>query len=160
MIPNYDPIYIIITGLAMLVSQLVGTQMKRAFAKYSREPMPVTGHEIAERMLRENGINDVQVQAAQGMLTDHYDPAGMTVNLSEPVYAVRRRSPPPRSPRTSAAMPSSTRNIIRCSPCAPTSMHYTTSVDSLATPLEIHTSARKLPVARNEARKGHGDRII
>ena len=37
-------------------------------------------------MLRENGINDVQVQAAQGMLTDHYDPAGKTVNLSEPVY--------------------------------------------------------------------------
>ena len=86
MIPNYDPIYIIITGLAMLVSQLVGAQMQRAFAKYSQEPMPVTGREIAERMLRENGINDVQVQAAQGMLTDHYDPAGKTVNLSEPVY--------------------------------------------------------------------------
>ena len=86
MIPTYDPIYLIITGLAMLVSQLVGAQMQRAFAKYSQEPMPVTGREIAERMLRENGINDVQVQAAQGMLTDHYDPAGKTVNLSEPVY--------------------------------------------------------------------------
>jgi uncharacterized protein len=65
MIPTYDPIYLIITGLAMLVSQLVGAQMKRAFAKYSQEPMPVTGREIAERMLRENGINDVQVQAAR-----------------------------------------------------------------------------------------------
>jgi Zn-dependent membrane protease YugP len=86
MIPTYDPLYIIITGLAMLVSQLVGAQMKRAFAKYSQQPMPVTGREIAERMLRENGINDVRVQATQGMLTDHYDPAGKTVNLSEPVY--------------------------------------------------------------------------
>lgn len=86
MIPAYDPIYLIITCLAMLVSQLVGSQMKRAFAKYSQEPMPVTGREIAERMLRENGINDVRVQAAQGVLTDHYDPAGKTVNLSEPVY--------------------------------------------------------------------------
>ena len=43
MIPTYDPIYLIITGLAMLVSQLVGAQMQRAFAKYSQEPMPADG---------------------------------------------------------------------------------------------------------------------
>src|SRR4051794_1420154 len=82
----YDPIYLIITGVAMLASTLVSGQLKRKFAKYSQEPMPVTGCEIAERMLHENGINDVQVVAAQGMLTDHYDPSSKTVNLSEPVY--------------------------------------------------------------------------
>jgi Zn-dependent membrane protease YugP len=86
MIPHYDPIYLIVTGLAMLASHLVGAQLKRKFAQYSQEPMPVTGREIAERMLHENGINDVQVQAAHGMLTDHYDPSSRTVNLSEGVY--------------------------------------------------------------------------
>jgi uncharacterized protein len=86
MIPTFDPIYLILTGAAMLVSYLVSAQLKRKFALYSQEPMPVTGREIAERMLHENGINDVQVVAAQGMLTDHYNPADKTVNLSEVVY--------------------------------------------------------------------------
>jgi len=83
----YDPIYLIITGAAMLASSLVSAQLKRKFTKYSQEPMPISGSEIAERMLHENGINDVQVVAAQGMLTDHYDPTSRTVNLSEPVFA-------------------------------------------------------------------------
>lgn len=84
--PTYDPLYLILTGVAMLISSLVGAQLKRKFAKYSQEPMPVTGCEIAGRMLRENNINDVRVQAVPGMLTDHYDPASKTVNLSEGVY--------------------------------------------------------------------------
>jgi hypothetical protein len=53
MIPHYDPIYLIVTGVAMLVSHLVGAQMKRKIELYSQEPMPVTGREIAERMLHE-----------------------------------------------------------------------------------------------------------
>jgi Zn-dependent membrane protease YugP len=84
---HYDPIYLLITVGAMLISSLVGGQLKRKFALYSQEPMPVTGRQIAERMLHENGITDVQVVAAPGMLTDHYDPTNKTVNLSEGVYA-------------------------------------------------------------------------
>ena len=86
MIPQYDPVYLIVTGLAMLVSHLVGAQMKRKFQQYSQVPLPFTGAEIAERMLHENGIGDVQIVAAQGMLTDHYNPSNRTVNLSEVVY--------------------------------------------------------------------------
>lgn len=86
MIPSYDPFYLIITGVAMLISHLVGAQLKRKFALYSQEPLPVTGEEIARRMLQEHGITDVQVNPAHGMLTDHYNPANRTVNLSEVVY--------------------------------------------------------------------------
>ena len=52
-IPTYDPVYLIVTGVAMLVSHLVGAQMKRKFTQYSQVPLPFTGAEIAERMLRE-----------------------------------------------------------------------------------------------------------
>ena len=48
--------------------------------------MPLTGKEVAEKMLRDNGITDVQVTSTQGHLTDHYDPRTKTVNLSESVY--------------------------------------------------------------------------
>jgi Zn-dependent membrane protease YugP len=85
-IPHYDPVYLIVTGVAMLVSHLVGAQMKRKFEKYSQVPLPYTGAEIAERMLAENGISDVRIEAAGGMLTDHYNPSDRTVNLSEGVY--------------------------------------------------------------------------
>src|SRR4051794_16008470 len=85
-IPHYDPVYLIVTGAAMLVSHLVGAQMKRKFEKYSQVPLPYTGAEIAERMLAENGIADVRIEAARGMLTDHYNPSDRTVNLSEVVY--------------------------------------------------------------------------
>jgi Zn-dependent membrane protease YugP len=87
MIPTYDPIYLIITGVAMLVSQFVGAQLKRKFAQYSQVPLPMTGAEIAERMLRDYSISGVQVRPASGMLTDHYNPSDRTVNLSEVVYS-------------------------------------------------------------------------
>jgi Zn-dependent membrane protease YugP len=82
----YDPIYLIVTGIAMLVSHLVGAQMKRKFAQYSQVPLPYTGAEIAEQMLNDNGIAGVQIVPAEGMLTDHYSPSDRTVNLSEAVY--------------------------------------------------------------------------
>lgn len=85
-IPHYDPIYIAVTVGAMIISHLVGAQMKRKFEQYSQVPLPYTGAEIAERMLIENGITGVQVVPAQGMLTDHYNPSDRTVNLSEGVY--------------------------------------------------------------------------
>ncbi|OAI57380.1 hypothetical protein AYO49_02115 [Verrucomicrobiaceae bacterium SCGC AG-212-N21] len=86
-IPTYDPIYLIVTGIAMLISHLVGAQMKRKFEKYSQVPLPATGAEIAERMLHDYSIDGVQILPAQGMLTDHYNPSDRTVNLSEVVYA-------------------------------------------------------------------------
>ncbi len=86
---HYDPIYLLIVGIAMIVSRLVGAQLKRKFALYSQVPMPVSGHQVAEQMLAENGIRDVEVTSTPGQLTDHYNPRGKTVNLSEPVFAAR-----------------------------------------------------------------------
>jgi Zn-dependent membrane protease YugP len=88
-IPTYDPIYLLIVGVAMIISRLVGAQLQRKFALYSQVPMPVSGHEVAEQMLAESGIRDVEVISTQGQLTDHYNPRGKTVNLSEPVFAAR-----------------------------------------------------------------------
>lgn len=82
----YDPVYLAITGIAMLVSHLVGLQLQRKFRQYSQVPLPVTGQDVAEQMLRAHGINDVQVISVRGQLTDHYNPANHTVNLSEPVF--------------------------------------------------------------------------
>ncbi len=83
------PIYWIIFGGFMLLSLLVGQQLKSKFKKYSRIPLNnhMTGKEVAEKMLRDNGIHDVQVVSVQGHLSDHYNPKTKTVNLSPDVYA-------------------------------------------------------------------------
>ena len=78
--------YWLIIGGSMLLSALVSGMMKHRFRQYAQEPMPVTGAQVAEMMLRQNGINDVRVVSVPGHLTDHYDPVSKTVNLSEPVY--------------------------------------------------------------------------
>ena len=78
--------YWLIIGGSMLLSALVSGMMKHRFRQYAEEPMPVTGAQVAEMMLRQNGINDVRVVSVPGHLTDHYDPTSKTVNLSEPVY--------------------------------------------------------------------------
>lgn len=80
----------ILFGVIALVSWLVQSNLKRKFAKYSKMPMPngMTGADIATKMLRDNGINDVNVISTGGQLTDHYNPMNKTVNLSEPVYAM------------------------------------------------------------------------
>ncbi|QQL44576.1 zinc metallopeptidase [Sulfuriroseicoccus oceanibius] len=78
--------YLIIIGGMMLLSMLVSHTLKRRFHEYSDIPLPMTGREVAERMLRDNGITDVQVISTPGQLTDHYNPMDKTVNLSEPVY--------------------------------------------------------------------------
>ena len=80
--------YIVIFAVSMLVSFLISGTLKRRFAEYSQIPVRMTGAQIAEAMLRQNGINDVQVICTPGHLTDHYDPRTKTVNLSESVYAV------------------------------------------------------------------------
>jgi Zn-dependent membrane protease YugP len=75
----------------MAVSWLVSQQLKSRFEKYSRTPLAngMSGREVAERMLRDHGISGVRVVSVPGALTDHYNPANRTVNLSEPVYHAR-----------------------------------------------------------------------
>ncbi len=75
----------------MALSFLVQSMLQSRFNKYSKIPVSngMSGAEVAEKMLRDNGINDVKVVATRGMLTDHYNPQTKTVNLSEGVYASR-----------------------------------------------------------------------
>lgn len=82
--------YILIGGIA-LVSWLVSNQLKSKFKKYSQVHLRngMSGAEIAQKMLDDHGIRDVQVISTPGMLTDHYNPAKKTVNLSEAVYSQR-----------------------------------------------------------------------
>jgi Zn-dependent membrane protease YugP len=81
----------LIGAVIMLVSWLVGQQLRSRFEKYSRTPLRngMSGREVAEQMLRDHGITNVQVISVPGQLTDHYNPATRTVNLSEPVYHAR-----------------------------------------------------------------------
>lgn len=83
--------YYIIAGIIFLVSWLVSHQLKSKFKKYSQVHLQngMSGKEIAEKMLSDNGIHDVKVISVPGQLTDHYDPAKKTVNLSEGVYMQR-----------------------------------------------------------------------
>ncbi|MBE6321368.1 MAG: zinc metallopeptidase [Paludibacteraceae bacterium] len=69
-----------------LISWAVSALMEHRFKTYSQESIALTGRQVAEKMLRDNGITDVQVTCTSGHLTDHYDPRTKTVNLSESVY--------------------------------------------------------------------------
>jgi len=83
--------YYLLAGAIFLVSMYVSNQLKSKFKKYSKIKLKngLSGKEIAEKMLLDNGITDVQVVSAKGQLTDHYNPVNKTVNLSEAVYAQR-----------------------------------------------------------------------
>jgi Zn-dependent membrane protease YugP len=72
----------------MIVSLIVSQTLKAKFAKYSKVPLDngMSGKDVAERMLRSNGIYDVKVESVQGQLTDHYNPTDKTINLSPDVY--------------------------------------------------------------------------
>ena len=80
-------IWIVFIGIA-IISYMVQASLKSKFEKYSKVPLTngMTGRDVAEKMLRDNGIYDVRVISTAGMLTDHYNPASKTVNLSEGVY--------------------------------------------------------------------------
>lgn len=71
-----------------IVGMVVQWRLQGVFSKYSRVMFPkgLTGREVAEKMLRDNGVHDVQVISTPGRLTDHFDPRNRTVNLSEGVY--------------------------------------------------------------------------
>ncbi|WP_294217865.1 zinc metallopeptidase [uncultured Chryseobacterium sp.] len=83
--------YYIIIIISMLVSWYVSWKLKSKFEHYSNVHLRngLSGKEVAEKMLKDNGINDVQVISVPGQLTDHYNPADKTVNLSEGVYMQR-----------------------------------------------------------------------
>lgn len=78
----YFTLFIIIA----LASWGVSALLNHRFKQYSQVPLALTGRQVAEKMLRDNGITDVQVTCTPGHLTDHYDPRNKTVNLSENVY--------------------------------------------------------------------------
>lgn len=81
-------IFYLILVLVMALGALVQWSLRRKFKKYSQVSLAsgLTGKEVAERMLAENGITDVQVISTPGQLTDHYNPTNKTINLSEGVY--------------------------------------------------------------------------
>jgi len=80
-----------ISGIFMLIGLLVSSRLKSKFAHYSKELLSsgLSGKDIAEKMLKENGIYDVKVLSVEGRLTDHYNPLDKTVNLSTDVYSGR-----------------------------------------------------------------------
>jgi len=76
----------------MLLSWIVSSRLKSKFRKYSKVPIAggMTGRDVAEKMLRDNGISDVMVMSVQGELTDHYNPLKKTINLSREIYSGAR----------------------------------------------------------------------
>lgn len=77
--------WVLFIGIA-LVSWIVSSIMESRMKRYAQVPLNLTGKQVAEKMLRDNGITDVKVTCVKGHLTDHYNPANKTVNLSENVY--------------------------------------------------------------------------
>jgi uncharacterized protein len=84
MTPSILIVSLVFLGISMLVSLV----LKNKFTKYSKVPLSngLTGREVAEKMLRDNGIYDVKVTSVEGFLSDHYNPVNKTVNLSPDVY--------------------------------------------------------------------------
>ena len=77
--------WIIFIGIA-IASFAVSASLESKFKQYSKKPLNMTGREVALKMLHDNDIYDVEVTCIKGQLTDHYNPATKTVNLSESVY--------------------------------------------------------------------------
>jgi uncharacterized protein len=84
MTPSILLVSLLFIGISMVVSLI----LKRRFAAYSKIPLAarLTGKEVSEKMLRENGIYDVKVVSVEGFLSDHYNPLNKTINLSPEVY--------------------------------------------------------------------------
>jgi hypothetical protein len=84
MTPSIFFVSLLFIGISMIVSMI----LKSRFAAYSKIPLSsrLTGREVAEKMLRENNIYDVKVISVEGFLTDHYNPATKTINLSPQVF--------------------------------------------------------------------------
>ena len=80
-------IWIIFIGFT-LISWLISHQLKSRFVTYSKIPTAngMTGRDVVEKMLRDNGISGVKIGSVEGQLTDHYNPVDKTINLSKDVY--------------------------------------------------------------------------
>lgn len=80
-------IWFLLIGI-MVISMLVSNTLRSRLKRYSQMPLSsgYTGKEVAEKMLRDNGIYDVQIVSVEGSLTDHYNPEKKTVNLSPEIY--------------------------------------------------------------------------
>ena len=86
----FDPMYLLLVALPTLVLSMGASWMtKSAFKKYSRQRVStgLTGAEAARRMLTQAGVQDVEVTATRGFLSDHYNPVNKTLALSEAVYS-------------------------------------------------------------------------
>jgi uncharacterized protein len=83
-------IWVIFIGF-MILSWIISLTLKSKFKKYSKIPLDngMSGKEVAEKMLRDNGIYDVKIESVPGQLTDHYNPVNKTINLSPEVYSGR-----------------------------------------------------------------------
>jgi uncharacterized protein len=86
-------IWIIFIGF-MIISWLISRTLKSKFKKYSKILLDngMSGRDVAEKMLRDHGITNVRVESVKGQLTDHYNPANKTINLSHDVYNGRNIS--------------------------------------------------------------------
>ncbi|NLX24472.1 MAG: zinc metallopeptidase [Lentisphaerae bacterium] len=84
----FDPLYLIFMIPAMILAGIATAKTKSAFSKYSRiaSRTRLTGAQAARRMLDQNGLHDVEIRRARGFLSDHYNPANRTLNLSPDVY--------------------------------------------------------------------------
>lgn len=84
----FDPVYWLVIGAGMLISLWASMKTKGTFKKFSKYTTHrgMTGAQVAQAILRDNGISDVTVEPVQGTLTDHYDPRTKTLRLSEGVY--------------------------------------------------------------------------
>jgi uncharacterized protein len=84
----FDPVLLVIALFFMGLGLIVSSRLKSKFRKYSEERLSsgLSGRDVAEKMLRDNGIYDVKVVSVEGMLSDHYNPVNKTVNLSNDVY--------------------------------------------------------------------------
>jgi Zn-dependent membrane protease YugP len=91
MIMYFDPIYFVFIAPALLLSLWASFKTKSAFKKYSRVPTASgqSGAEAAARLLASAGLDSVRIMRSRGILTDHYNPANRTLNLSEGVYDSR-----------------------------------------------------------------------
>ncbi len=80
--------YLLVILIAVL-GWLVQWNLKRKFERYSRTPIRYSGAEVAQQMLNSFGLHDVRITHVDGQLTDHYNPANKTLNLSDAVFSER-----------------------------------------------------------------------
>ena len=88
---GFDPVLLVLVIVFAIIGFAVSSRLKSVFEEYSKMPLSsgMTGAQVAEKMLRDNNIYDVRIESVPGKLTDHYNPANRTVNLSPEVYSGR-----------------------------------------------------------------------